>query len=104
MLAKDLDDSLIRGLCQPRPSRGAILGLHRLKLPYDTPMQGLFAGDKPPQPDALGQRAQQEQRSGDPDKLRGLDTKQYPFSFDHCQQGHRWSRFSASVGAADMGG
>jgi hypothetical protein len=56
--------------------------LNRLKLPYDTPMQGLFSGDNPPQPDALGQRAQQEQCGGDPDKLRGLDTKKYQFSLD----------------------
>jgi hypothetical protein len=54
LLAKDLDDSIIRGLCQPRPTRGAILGLNRLKLRYDTPIQSLFSGDQSPQPDALG--------------------------------------------------
>src|SRR5262249_53244753 len=85
-----------------RPTRGAILGLNCLKLRYDTPIQGLFSGDKPPQPDALGQRAQQEQRGGDPDKLRGFETKQYPFSLDHCQQRHRWSHFSARVVVTDV--
>ena len=101
MLAKDLDDSIIRGLCQPCPTSEAICGLNRLKLRYNMPMQGLFSGDEPPQPDALGQRAQQEQRGGDPDKLWGLEAKQYPFSLNHCQQGHRWSHFSVSVVAAD---
>jgi hypothetical protein len=38
MLAKDLDNRIIRSLCQPRPTRGTILDLNRLKLRYDTPM------------------------------------------------------------------
>ena len=75
MLTKDLDNSIIRGLCQPRPTSDAIGGLNRLELRYNMPMQSLFSGDEPPQPEALGQRTKQEQRGGDPDKLRGFEAK-----------------------------